>query len=192
MGMTTEMQRPGGRTERTRLAVLSAALDVVAEYGYDGLSVEAVALRSGVHKTTIYRRWGSVDAVLLDAVIARAEKAIPLEQTGDVHKDLIAMARAVAENLEDPVAKAIVAAVLARPGEGNLKELSERFWANRLGEAARIVVRAQEAGSVGPELDALLVIETIVGPIWFRRLVTHHAVDDAFIESLVGSAIGTH
>ncbi|MFV1971824.1 MAG: TetR/AcrR family transcriptional regulator, partial [Acidimicrobiia bacterium] len=86
--MTTEMQRPGGRTERTRNAVLSAAYEVVAEDGYNGLTVEAVAERSRVHKTTIYRRWGSVESVLFDAVMARAEEAIPLDRTADCRTDL--------------------------------------------------------------------------------------------------------
>jgi len=187
--VTTHMQRPGGRTEKTRQAVLTAAFAVVAERGYDGLTVEAVAERSGVHKTTIYRRWGTIDAVLFDAVVARAEEAIPLERTGDTNRDLVAMAEAVAVNLEDPVAQAVVAAGLARPGADRFAELSERFWTMRIGEASRIVVDAQNAGSVDRSLDPTIVIEKIVGPIWFRMIVMRGSADAAFIASLVASAL---
>jgi AcrR family transcriptional regulator len=168
---------------------LTAVFDVVADRGYDGLTVEAVAEHSGVHKTTIYRRWGSIDAVLFDAVVVRAEQAIPLERSGDIKRDLVAMAEAVATNLEDPVAQAVVAATLARPGVDGIAELSERFWTMRIGEAARMVEDAQKTGRVDRSLDAAVVIEKIVGPIWFSTIVLRRSVDAAFIDSLVVSAL---
>ncbi len=189
--MTTQMQRPGGRTGRTRQAVLSAALEVIADQGYDGLTVEAVADRSGVHKTTIYRRWGTIDAVLFDAIVARAERAIPLDRTGDARCDLVAMAEAVAGNLRDPVAQAVAAAALARPDADRLRELSERFWTLRISEAAQIVVDAQEAGDLDLSLEPLHVVEKIVGPIWFLAMVLRTPTDEAYIASLVDSALAT-
>ncbi len=187
--MTTEMQRPGGRTERTRNAVLSAAYEVVAQDGYNGLTVEAVAERSGVHKTTIYRRWGSVESVLFDAVMARAEEAIPLDRTADCRTDLITMAHSVATNLSDPVAQAVAAAILSRRADRQLRELSERFWESRIGAAAQIVIDGQDAGEFDVAIDPRIAIEMIIGPIWFRSMVLRAPVDDAFVESLVDLAV---
>src|SRR5215204_176225 len=64
----TAQARPGGRTARTRAAVLDATVAELAEHGHAALTVEAVAARAGVNKTTLYRRWGGKDGLLADAV----------------------------------------------------------------------------------------------------------------------------
>lgn len=183
--MTEQMQRPGGRTHRTREAVLAAAYGVVASQGYSGLTVDAIAERSGVHKTTIYRRWKTADDVLFDAVVARADDAIPLEQSGDALADLRSMAMSVAENLSDPISGAVAAAALSRPGNDRLAQLSERFWAQRLDAASAIVAAGQAEGAIDANLDPRVVIERIVGPIWFRVMVLREPVDEAFIDAVV-------
>ncbi len=180
------MQRPGGRTEKTRRAVLSAAYDVLAERGYDGFSVEAIAERSGVHKTTIYRRWKSADDVLLAAVVAQADDAIPLERTDDPLTDLVVMGRSVAANLADPTVRAVAAASLSRTNDDQLTTLTERFWAQRMEQASAIVREAQEQGVLDADLDPVDAVQRIVGPIWFKSMVLRGPVDDAYIEALVG------
>ncbi len=179
------MQRPGGRTRKTRDSVLSAAYDVVADHGYEGLTVDAVAERSGVHKTTIYRRWETVEDVLFDAAVAQAEKAIPLQRTNDARSDLVAMATSVAANLADPLVQAVAAATLSGPGNDRLAELSQRFWRLRIAEASLIVEDAQREGSVDPSRKPGDVVEHIVGPIWFRSMVLRQSVDDDFVAELV-------
>ena len=181
--------RPGGRTERTRTAVLGAAFSITAEAGYAGLSIDAVAERSGIHKTTIYRRWGSVDAILFDAIVSRAESAVPLPSTGDARADLSAMARSVATNLEDPMSRAVAAAALSGTGDGRLKALSDRFWDDRIGKAAEIVKAGQKEGQIDAKLDPSVVVVEIIGPIWFRVMVLQSPVDRRFIEALVDGAI---
>ncbi len=185
--MSTQMKRPGGRTHKTREAVLAAAHGVVAEHGYDGLTVEAVAERSGVHKTTIYRRWKTVDDVLFDAVVSRAEEAVPLARTDDALADLVAMGTSVAENLADPMSHAVAAATLSRPGNDRLAQLSGVFWAQRIAAASQIVAQAQSEGTIDAAQDPGIVVERIIGPIWFRTMVLRKAVDKPFVESLVYS-----
>ena len=181
------MQRPGGRTNRTREAIVTAAFEVVAEHGYDGLTVDALAEHSGVHKTTIYRRWESIDDVLFDAVIARSEREIPLDQSDDPMADLVAMGVSVAANLADPIASAAAAATLSNPKNRRLVEFSSRFWEIRIEAASRLVVRAQHEGAVDPDLDPESVVERIVGPIWFRTIVLRKPVEQPFVELLVYS-----
>jgi AcrR family transcriptional regulator len=181
--------RPGGRTERTRRAVLGAAFTITAEAGYGGLTIDAVAERSSVHKTTIYRRWGSADAILFDAIVSRAESAVPLPNTGDARADLNAMARAVATNLEDPMSRAVAAAALSGTGDGSLKELSDRFWDDRIGKAAEIVKAGQKDGQIDAKPDPSAVVVAIIGPIWFRVMVLQSPVDQSLVEALVDSAI---
>lgn len=185
----TSRKRPGGRTERTRTAVLDASVAITADVGYGGLTVEAIAERSGIHKTTIYRRWGSVDAILFDAIVSRAESMIPLAPGGDARLDLISMGRSVAANLEDPVARAVAGAVLSRVDGGSLTQLSDRFWQERIAAASEIVSAGQRDGQINPELEPSTVVEEIIGPIWFRVMVLRSSVDLSFVEELVDTAI---
>src|SRR5687768_13717083 len=65
-------RRPGGRAARVRAAAIAATLAELAESGYTALSLERVAQRAGVHKTTLYRRWGSREELVLEAMLERA------------------------------------------------------------------------------------------------------------------------
>ncbi|MFI0777237.1 TetR/AcrR family transcriptional regulator [Streptomyces sp. NPDC021212] len=84
--------RPGGRTARTRAAVRDAVLTGLAEHGYPGRTVEYVAERSGVHKTTVYRRWGSVEGLVADALRLAGEDSWTAPDTGILDGDLRALA----------------------------------------------------------------------------------------------------
>ncbi len=181
------MKRPGGRTQKTRDAVLAAAYGVVSDLGYDGLTVEAIADRAGVHKTTIYRRWNTADDVLFDAVVAQAEDAIPFSRTEDARADLVAMGKSVAANLVDPMSRAVAAAILSGAPNDRLAELNDRFWTLRIAGAAQIVEAAQDQGAVNPALNPANVVERIVGPIWFRSMTLRQAVDDTYVENLVST-----
>jgi len=181
--------RPGGRTQRTRASVLEAAIAIAGESGYEGMTIEAVARRSGIHKTTIYRRWGSVDSVLYDAITERARDTVALSATGNSRRDLVAMGKAVAANLADPVARAMAAAVLSRTDDDDLKRLSDRFWSERLDAASRIVSDGLADGQVAPGRDPRVVVEQIVGAIWFRVMIVGSDADETFVETLVDSAI---
>src|SRR5580658_8453688 len=75
-------RRPGGRSARNRAAVLDAAVELLAEASYDDLSMENIAARAGVHKTTVYRRWPTKADLVADAIRARSQAVVPLPDTG--------------------------------------------------------------------------------------------------------------
>ena len=96
---------PVQRSERSRQAILAAALELVAEVGYAKLSIEGIASRAGVGKQTIYRWWPSKGAVLFDAVLALSEDEagdIALPDTGDLEADLKHVLRATVDEFNDP------------------------------------------------------------------------------------------
>src|SRR5687767_15007682 len=94
--------RPGGRSARVREAVLSATTAVLAEDGYERLSIETVAVRAGVHKTTVYRRWPTRAQLVVDALQERSERNVPVPDTGTFAGDLDALARSVVANIGSP------------------------------------------------------------------------------------------
>ena len=77
-------QRPGGRAERVRAAVLGAAAELLTDVGYDKMRVEDVADRAGVHKTTVYRRWPTKAALTADAIALNSADAVPIPDTGTI------------------------------------------------------------------------------------------------------------
>src|SRR5512132_695784 len=81
-------RRPGGRSARVRAAVLRATIAELLRTGYAGLSVEAVADRAGVHKTTVYRRWGTLQQLVTDALLAHVSAKVPQPDTGTLRSDL--------------------------------------------------------------------------------------------------------
>jgi AcrR family transcriptional regulator len=83
----TGADRPGGRTARTRRAVHDAVRELLSEPGTE-LSIPAVAARSGVHETTLYRRWHTIESLALDVAVERVTEESPVPATGDLRADL--------------------------------------------------------------------------------------------------------
>src|SRR6476469_6327057 len=85
------------RDEAVTASVMRAALEVADEAGFDALSVEGVAARAGVGKTTIYRRWANVWAVVMDAVLADVTRAAPIEEHATARESFRASMRSLAK-----------------------------------------------------------------------------------------------
>jgi AcrR family transcriptional regulator len=146
--------RPGGRSARVRKAAIAATLTELASEGYAGLSLESVAKRAGVHKTTLYRRWGSREELVLEAMLARAGEHISIPDTGSLRDDLLELARTAAANAATPEVAAMARAVVGEsPRDGRLAAANRRFWSERLRLDAAIVERAIARGEVAADVD---------------------------------------
>jgi len=163
-----------------RRAVLGATLAELAVHGYAGLSVENVAARAGVHKTTVYRRWADRESLVTDAVLVYSEAEFDLPDTGSFEADLHAGARRLVSWLTGEVGSALVA--MLQSDAARLPAViaaKQRFYSAR---AQHVQARIDDAARVGqlPErTDALELITTLVSPIYFRLLVTGDQVTDA-------------
>jgi AcrR family transcriptional regulator len=184
------MRRPGGRTARVRAAAIVATLAELADVGYSALSLESVAKRAGVGKTTLYRRWGTREELVLEAMLERAGEHISVPDTGSLREDLLELARTTAANAAAPEVAAMARAVAAEaPHDPRLAAANRRFWAERLALDGAIVERAIERGEVESGTDPLRVIESVLGPIHLRLLLTGEVVDRRFLEGIVGTVL---
>jgi len=162
-------QRPGGRTARTRATVLQAVVAELAEYGYAGTSVERVAQRAGIAKTTIYRRWGGLDGLLADLMAEYAAREIPVPDEGDLDRDLRALARMVAASVADPAIRTAFGSMLAAAVQDPAaRELMSGFLAGRVARMAVIVDRAVERGELLPDTDAAEVLRSMAALMYGR------------------------
>lgn len=109
--------RPGGRTARTRTAVHDAVREIMAANGGVPPEIPEVAARSGVHATTIYRRWRTREALVLDVAVSDVNERSPVPATGDLRADLLAYARRLVEELERPGGLVFIDALLRASGD---------------------------------------------------------------------------
>jgi len=178
--------RPGGRAERVRSAVLGAASALLSEVGYEMMSVEDVATRAGVHKTTVYRRWPTKAALTADAVALHATEVIPIPDTGAVASDLRLLVRqVVASNGTAQGTRQARSFVAAAATSNELAELMHTFWSQRLELSAQIIERGIDRGELPAATDANLIIEMVIGPIWLRLLLTNEPITEEFADQIV-------
>src|SRR3954468_19822067 len=107
-------RRPGGRSARVRGAVHQAVTDLVAERGYGNFTVGEVAARAGVADTSVYRRWGNLEALLTDVTNTRLTKRSPIPDTGNLEGDLRAYAANVAREVTGPDGSVVLRLVIAQ------------------------------------------------------------------------------
>jgi AcrR family transcriptional regulator len=170
-GVAAAVPRPGGRTARVRAAALDATVAELVEHGYAGLSIDAVAARSGVGRATLYRRWGGREGLVLDAVESFAVHHADVPDTGDFDRDLRLWLRTILRMLTDRDSVALVRAVFGAPDNPAVVRLRHGFWRTRLALARPLVERAEQRGDVPAGTDAEEVIRHAGAPLYYRLLV---------------------
>jgi AcrR family transcriptional regulator len=171
------------RGEHVRHTVLAAAFDELAENGAGAATIAGVARRSGVHETTIYRRWVTKDKLFVEALLSRSAEEIPTPDTGSVRGDLLAVVLAVIAYVTSPVGLAAlhVASLVA----DDQQEARQAFWAGRIDALRPVVERAIARGELRPDTDAGLLLETLIAPLHGRLLLTGETVDEQLGERIV-------
>jgi AcrR family transcriptional regulator len=181
--------RPGGRTARTRAAVMAAVIQELSEHGYAGARLERVAAQAGVAKTTIYRRWGSLGGLLADLMAERAAQEIPVPDEGDLGSDLRALARHAVASVRDPAVRAALASIVAAAVQSPAaREVLTRFLAGRTAAMAIIVDRAVQRGEAPAGTDAAEIIRTVTALIYYRLFIAGEQASDALADSVAAIA----
>nr|WP_058047277.1 TetR-like C-terminal domain-containing protein [Streptomyces roseifaciens] len=182
--------RPGGRTARTRAAVRDAVLAGLVEYGYPGLTVEYVAEQSGVHKTTLYRRWGGVEGLVADALDLAGEDAWTPPDTGTLRGDLHALAQEVVDTFADPAAGAAPGAFIAAAFQSErAAEALRAFYAERFARCAPLVERAVARSEAPAGTDHGSLARAVSAPLFFRLFITREPLDDAVADQAADAAL---
>lgn len=180
------------RSEASRLAILAAALELLAEVGYAGLTIEGIAARSGTGKQTVYRWWPSKADVLLDALMTKAEMHIPIPDEGSYAADLRGFLTASFTLGRDPRVIDIQRALMAHAQID--QEFGRRFRTEALQhrrDALTVILdRAGARGDLPPGLSPGTVADIVFGVIWYRVLATHQPLDRALVDELVTTLAG--
>jgi AcrR family transcriptional regulator len=175
-------QRTGGRSARVRAAVLDATLATLAEDG-DAFTIPRVAARAGVHETSIYRRWGTREALIVDAVTARIGAEMPIPDTGSLRDDLVQFLTASIRFLAAPLGTQLVRAT-ATTSEVGATGARRAYWPGRLERIAVMFARAAARGEIPATGDHLLAAEALLAPLYFRLLISHAPMDETLAPHL--------
>ncbi|WP_052847517.1 TetR/AcrR family transcriptional regulator [Streptomyces avicenniae] len=172
----TPARRPGGRSSRVREQVVAAVLADLVERGFDGMSIDTVAARSGVHRATVYRRWRDVGGLLAEALDATSADDWPPPDTGSLAGDLLALNDEVYAALTEapPVARALIAASF-RSGEA--ARALERLWDDRYARCEVIVARAVGRGEAAPDTDARRLLVAATAPLYHGLVLLRNPPD---------------
>jgi len=182
-------EEPGTRLDprvaRTRAVVLDAAIDLLAERGYSGFSVEGVVDRTGVAKTTLYRHWPTRDD-LLAAVIGQLGGIGQLPDTGSVRQDLLDFfarrAQAAHRRQWERCMPALVEAAARHP---ELAAMIARLTAQALSQVETLIRRGIERGEIRPGINPQLAASALMGPLVFRRLLLQEAPTSQRVSTVI-------
>lgn len=174
-------------------AIIEAALAEYAERGFDGLSVDAVAARAGVGKATIYRRYPSKSEMVIAAAYEVAEELAPKVEVGSLRDDLVAGCVKLGRLMNHEVLGRVMRQIVAdAPRHPDLAAMHESFVKARRRGMFAVLQRGIDRGEIGPDVDFEAAADLIVGPLFYRHMVSRMPVDDTYVEAIVDSFLRAH
>ena len=184
----TEGVRVQGRSARVVALVLTAVAEELGEVGYENLRVESVATRSGVNKTTIYRRWPT-KSELVAAAIEHLKEEEQVFDTGSLRGDLLAFMREVVTRVRTPIGRGIVRMVQAEHAQPEVMELMRTVRQRSLRSRSQVFDRAVARGEIPRGSDTAVLAELAMAPLVSRVVHIGIEADDRFLQILVDTVV---
>lgn len=183
--------RDSGATE----GILRAALELGAELRFDGLTIEGIAARAGVGKTTIYRRWPSVWAIVAEAVLAEVTQISPVVARATARESFSASMKLVAKAFRGKNGALLRPLIGRAQFDDALRGAIGESWLNERRKLSReLVVRGIESGELRAGLDPDTVLDALYGPLYHRLLLPYDGTEvrlsDAYIDALIDTVFG--
>ena len=180
------------RIARSRSAVLDSALAELAEKGYGAFTIDGVARRAGVARSTIYRLWSDRAALVADAIDVLNQQPAPGPVGEEKPRARIAT---LVHHLSDamrnsPVAACLPALIDGAERDPTLRRLHHHYNDRRRDSLATAIAAAVEAGDVSSDIDPDLAAVAIAGAVVYRRLMTSRPLCDDEVEPLIDTVLG--
>ncbi|MEH2294330.1 TetR/AcrR family transcriptional regulator [Nostoc sp.] len=171
--MSKQINSPSGRPRSIHAdqAILQATLDLLAEVGYESMSIEAIASRAGVGKTTIYRRYTSKEELVADAIESlRDDLAIP--DTGSFWGDMDILINNAAKKIDSPLGRQTLALIISTASSN--PQFAEVYWTKytklRREAFSKILERAKSRGEIHKNADVDLIIDLVSGSLYYALI----------------------
>jgi AcrR family transcriptional regulator len=173
------------RSERARHAILEAASDLFEKGGYPAATIEAIAERSGVAKTTIYRWWPHRAALMVELLLTMAEQAAPPPAGPDPMRALQAELHSVAQAVDAPPGRLLMALLSDALNDREVRDaLLGGLFAPRRKATADVIRKAQESGALRADVPPELAVDLFFGPLFYRTLIRQEPATNGFLRQL--------
>ena len=166
--------------------ILCAAHELLREQGFVSMSIEGIAERAGVGKTTIYRRWPSKAALVMDAFLELAAEQTPFVETGSLREDLRRHLRLVVRALNQPTGRMLATLIGGAQSDDELAAAFRDYYLTaKRAEAKTAIKRGIARGEMRADINADLLLDALYGPVYMRLLIRHGALTAAYADKLV-------
>lgn len=178
-------RRLGGRSARVQTAVFQTAVQVLQEQGYEFTTIAEIAERAGVHETSIYRRWKTKEALLVEAVLAQTKEQLSIPDTGALRSDLVRFLQELRLFFQSPLGIAITHLLVSTAGNTEVATARRLYWNRRFIVVKKMFERAVQRGEIRASVDLQLLTETVIGPLYVREILTGEPLHQDLPEQIV-------
>jgi AcrR family transcriptional regulator len=182
--------RPGRgrpRSERARAAILAAATDLLVSGGIDAVTMEAIASRARVSKSTIYKWWPSRAHVILESFFDRARHTIAVDENASLQEVLTSQVMSLIRLFRDSDAGPLMADLMAASrADPDIRAALEEQWLRPRRQIGASLLRAGiERGELDAGIDIAAAVDQIFAPVYYRLLLGHEPLHDELAATLV-------
>jgi TetR/AcrR family transcriptional regulator of autoinduction and epiphytic fitness len=184
-------RQPDPRIERSRQVILRATLAELGEAGYGAFTIESVAARAGVAKSTIYRHWPDRLTLIADAFETAHGHTVPPVEALTARDGLQRLLQHVAEVVVDSAFSASIPALIeGAERDPRLRGFRHRYSAQRRQSLTRLIIQGQAQGEFADDVDPELAVQALLGPIFYQRLLTSEPFDPGRVGELIDTVLG--
>jgi len=178
------------RSREAHAAILTAAIDLVREVGYDAVTMDGIAARAGVGKATVYRRWAGKEQLVVEA-LGLLVAAMPVPDTGDTHQDVLLLMLTHLRMYQDPATGALLSGLVAAMArsEAIAHAVRSGFIAIRERALRGVLERGAARGDLPADVDPVLATELLNGPLFYRYLIHGGPMDEAQVHGVVRAVL---
>lgn len=191
MNSTSPTHTPGRpRSEQARRAVLNATRVLFEEGGYAATTIEAIAARSGVAKTTIYRWWPNRPCLVVDLLLEIAATAVPPPAGPDPIRALRIELHRVARAAEALPGRLLLSLLGEAQQDPEVRDaLLKGLFNPRRRASAAMIRRAQASGALRQEVPPSVAVDMLFGPLFYRMMVRQERIPDGYVRQIFQTAL---
>jgi AcrR family transcriptional regulator len=180
------------RSQRARQAVLNATADLVAEVGVERTTIDEIASRSGVAKTTIYRHFASKQVLVVEAVHACSHIPV-VTDTGSLRDDLVSCFSGTTKaSYDGRLGDMMLSLMDAAQRDPELGRLVRAQTDQRRRLATTVIERAVARGDLPADVDVDLLVTLLAGPLIYTKLVRRQRVTDELVAAVVDTVLARY
>jgi AcrR family transcriptional regulator len=187
-----EKRRAPGRPRSPEVhgAILDAAIALIREVGYDAVTMDGIAVRAGVGKAALYRRWTSKEALVVEA-LGRLVATMPVPDTGTLADDVRLIMRAHLHMYADPASGLLLSGIVAAMARSKpiARAVRRGFVATRHDALRTALARGVARRELRDDVDLDLVVEMLNAPLFYRYLLSGRRVDEALVAAVTASVL---